>query len=303
MVFHALVHERKVPRADISFISINYGVKLDLKDYDVAADQFYMVDFSMQPDEKMLDLAIGLKNFTWIDHHETALAVEKTHPKLQALPGIRSSRCAACELCWEHFFGQEPLPLLVRLVSEYDTWKNSDKRRWDDEILPVNYALSGFDSRPFKAIDWWDFQLKMMRKDPIKANRDFDTHWLDTGRIIKGYAERDADRMMAGSAFQGTFAGKSAIMVNGTGNSTMFERAFDPYAVDLLVMYKHIRGQYWTVSLYTYKDDVHCGELAAKLGSAGPMPSGGGHQKAAGFQTDWNYLSTLMCTKDGKEVK
>lgn len=35
-------------------------------------------------------------------------------------------------------------------------------------------------------------------------------------------------------------------------------------------------GQKWLVNLYTYREDVNCGEIAQRYG-------GGGHRKAAGF--------------------
>jgi oligoribonuclease NrnB/cAMP/cGMP phosphodiesterase (DHH superfamily) len=304
VVFHALIHNAKIPRSDITFVSTNYGQKLDLQTFDQKNDIFYMVDFSVQPEEDFLKFVKATPHFVWIDHHDTALTAERNHPELKSLPGLRfSDRGAACLLCWRHYFGDEPVPLLVELVSKYDIWDRTDARYWEDSVLPLNYALMSFDSRPFKAIDWWDQTLRYMRKDPTEANKVFDDHVLEGGRSVLQYARKSDDRMVQGNAFKGTFAGHSALFFNGTGNSTIYERVFNPRDYDLLVMFKNVKGQYWTVSLYTYREGVDCGKLAERIGSAGPIPSGGGHMKAAGFQTTWDYFAEQVRLENGEKIR
>jgi len=304
VVFHALIHREKVPKSDIVFISINYGQKLELPAFDQQLDHFYMVDFSLQPEDSFLSFVAATPHLTWIDHHDTAIEIEKKYPALSSIPGVRSSsRGAACALCWRHYFGDEPFPLLVDLVSRYDTWDRSDSERWDNQILPLNCALMSFDSRPFKAIDWWDHQIRQMRRDPQTANDAFDRHYLEDGRTILTYTRRADDRMVQGSAFQGTFAGHSALFVNGVGNSTIFERVYKPADFELLVMFKNLRGQYWSISLYTYREGVDCGKIAERIGMAGPIPSGGGHAKAAGFQTTWEYFAEQVRLVNGEKIK
>jgi nanoRNase/pAp phosphatase (c-di-AMP/oligoRNAs hydrolase) len=76
-----------------------------------------------------------------------------------------------------------------------------------------------------------------------------------------------------------------------------------PENFELLVLFRSIRGQYWTVSLYTYRKGVDCGKIAEKIGMSGPIPSGGGHAKAAGFQTTWEYFAEQVRLENGEKLR
>jgi hypothetical protein len=122
VVFHALVHREKVSRSDIVFSSINYGQKLDLSAFDQKNDSFYMVDFSLQPEDSFLEFVKATPKLVWIDHHETAIEIEKKNPELEIIPGVRAAdKGAACILCWQYYFKDAAVPLLVDLVSRWDT--------------------------------------------------------------------------------------------------------------------------------------------------------------------------------------
>jgi hypothetical protein len=288
IVYHHLVNHNNVDPKDVDFVHINYGMELpDRLDYE--NDSFYMVDFSLQPAERMLDFAKKCGDrLVWIDHHETAIrAVEN---ELADVKGIREVGRAACELTWEYFFPTE-CPQIVDTIGTYDIWDNTDKGRWEEYIMPMQLFLRSFDSRAVHSEDktegvrWWC--------------RMFDEHEVpeevfSTGRALWNYSQREDFRAMKGKSYRGTFAGHSAIFINRAGNSTMFEKFTDVSKIDLMVWYEHTRGKYWSIHLYSVNPDVHCGKLAERIGHSGPIPSGGGHQGAAGFQTTWDYFESLV---------
>ena len=73
---------------EIETHSIQYGE--DLPPLNPDLDSVYMVDFSLQPGESMVELAREFgRNFTWIDHHATSVTAQEEHPALKDVPGAR----------------------------------------------------------------------------------------------------------------------------------------------------------------------------------------------------------------------
>ena len=71
-----------------------------------------------------------------------------------------------------------------------------------------------------------------------------------------------------------------AICANrGFTNSKLFDSVYDPAKHHLMITFVRLKlpSHKWTVSLYSTRDDVDCGEIAKAFG-------GGGHKGAAGFQ-------------------
>lgn len=121
----------------IEFIGYHYGDRIpDLSEY----DKVIMCDISF-PKEEMFNLAKRLDvNFTWIDHHQPKInevskyLVENKAPTIDGLTTIEGRpKYAACELTWQYFFPNEPIPEIVRLLGRYDCfgykWLKSDEER------------------------------------------------------------------------------------------------------------------------------------------------------------------------------
>lgn len=258
---------------DIEFVEAAHGKTLRLERASPDRDAFYMLDFTIQPADRMRAFIDKTPNLLWIDHHKSPLQEEE-------VPGIRSTEDAACVLCWKYFFPDEMQPQLIRNIADYDTWKKGP--RWETDILPTQYALRSGDVRPFRSQNWWQ---------PLLDN--FDPDLIAQGRAIQSYVRNEDARLVKGAAWEGYFDRYSALCYNGPGDSSLFEKAFNTTDYDLLVTYRHIEGDYWTISLYTHHEDVNCREIAERLGKEGPIPSGGGHVRASGFQTTWEHFSSL----------
>jgi oligoribonuclease NrnB/cAMP/cGMP phosphodiesterase (DHH superfamily) len=291
IVYNFLVNdaEQKVSPDDIDFVPMNYGMDLPEYKFNYGEDHFYMVDFSFQPRERMEEFYEKTAGkFVWIDHHETIL--EYDDGALGDCKGIRETGRAGCVLTWDYFY-DAPMPGVVEVVGTYDIWDKEDQERWDSVILPFQFFLRSLDTRPKKSealnqgVNWWCHMLTL---------EEVPDYLIEQGTKYMNYSQREEDRSVRGRGFKGKLAGHTAYFVNKPGNSQMFERVYDTNEVELLVTFINIRGKYWSVSIYGANTAVHCGELAKRLGHAGPRPSGGGHQKAAGFQTDWAYFRSLI---------
>lgn len=116
---------------DCTFIGYNYGQPIpDLSEY----DKVIMCDISF-PKKEMLKLANKLGcNFVWIDHHQPKIEEiskylgENYAPTIDGLTTIEGRpKYAACELTWQHFFHNESIPEIVRLLGRYDCFGHKTK--------------------------------------------------------------------------------------------------------------------------------------------------------------------------------
>lgn len=271
---------RKAGKNNIYYHPINYGMSLNMSGWDRENDEVYLVDFSFQPLSKMLDFVDTLEHLVWIDHHATAIELEENNEELVRVPGIREVGFAGCELTWK-YFTEEPIPRVLQLIGDWDVWRRGPN--WEEEVLPFQSFLYINDDRPQNSKLW----EQLLIANNVES-------WLGLGRIARLVQDRVDESLIGAASFVGKFAGHRAVMCNGAGNSLMFERNFDINKFELMILFQLKQGKYVTVSIYGIKPDLDCGQLAKKLGEDGPIPSGGGHAKAAGFQCSWEYLWTLI---------
>lgn len=280
---------REKGKTNMYFHGINYGMGLNMSGWDREKDEVYLVDFSFQPLSKMQDFVNSVEHLTWIDHHASSLEMEEQAPELRSIPGLREIESAGCELCWQ-YFSDEPLPPVLKLVGDWDTWRRGPN--WETEVLPFMAYLYVNDDRPMNVKLW---------EELLSPDADI-ASWLGLGNVVRLVQNRMEDSLIGAASFVGMFAGYRAILCNGAGSSLMFERNYHLDEFDIMVLFQLKQGRYLTVSIYGVNPSVDCGQLARRLGEAGPNPSGGGHAKAAGFQCDWAYLWTLIKdVEDGKK--
>jgi len=277
-----------------------------------------MADVSLKRDE-MFKLAEWCGNrFTWIDHHKSAIedvcgaispgyrryglinpANEKVNINVYVEVGP-----AACELCWDYLIKNsrvhQDTPDVVQLLGEYDTWRNQDKDRWDNCIMPYQYGMrlicTGVDDFPMDLFGYAQPPvLPYMTPCPVTEKG---LRILHDGRTVLKYQKQQNTRAAQFTAFEVEFEGLRAIcMNNGGANSQLFESVYDEAKHDIMIPFV-FTGKHWTFSIYSTKPDIDCSELAKKYG-------GGGHKGAAGFQvTDahWFAETFLIFRKQERSV-
>lgn len=236
----------------------------------IQGTEMVMVDFCL-PDIKDMHCLQDLSgdNLTWIDHHHTAIT-EAQEADFDC-PGIRMVGQAACELTWEYFFPEKPIPLAVYFLGCYDVWRRKDPN-WASQILPFQYGMRGFQTDPGKieSIHLWGKAIP-------KIDARFQNKICDLGSRILQYQELENDKLIARQGFSGVFENLPSLFVNhGPGSSMKFEGWPTHQDYPLLISFARLPGRKWLVNLYTFREDVDCGEIAQRHG-------GGGHRKAAGF--------------------
>jgi oligoribonuclease NrnB/cAMP/cGMP phosphodiesterase (DHH superfamily) len=259
--------KRKYP--DCELIGFDYGDNYyDLFNKIPEGEEVIMIDVSLTM-AGMLNMAARTnEKLTWIDHHISAINYFKNlSPEHQAMINpVLEDGISACEGGWKYLFPDTQMPEAVKLLGEYDTWRNQDKKRWDERIMPFQYGMRMKCSSP-----------ETFPTDIIGYGGMAGVNYIiHDGELILEYQKVQNIRACK-QAFEITFEGLRAIALNNGGaNSQVFESVYDENKHDVMIPFL-FTGKYWTFSLYTTKDNIDCSVIAKSKG-------GGGHKKAAGFQ-------------------
>lgn len=264
--------KRRFP--DAKLIGYDYGQELPMDEIP-SEEQIIMIDVSL-PMDKMEALAKHSNwRLTWIDHHISAINDYKKYVGEGEgfCNAVLENGIAACECGWKYLFPNEEMPTAVKLLGEYDTWRNQDKQRWDNYIMPFQYGMRMICNSAET------FPQELFSKEQAIDIAYADAHCAkiaDNGRLILAYQKNQNERACK-CAFEIEFEGLRAICLNNGGaNSQVFESVYDESKHDVMMPFV-FTGKHWAFSLYTTKDEVDCSIIAKSKG-------GGGHKKAAGFQ-------------------
>lgn len=256
--------EETEPDHPVSFHEVNYDrpFPLDLNEVD-KEDIIVIVDFSLKPDI-MWRVCEASDNVVWCDHHVTAKEYGYN------VPGVRdfsNKGLSGCECTWQHFFPNRYTPDAVTLVGDYDSWRH--KRA--PESIRFHAGLKLRDIADPTSHLWEALLFGDVYADAVIEEVCSD------GRTAMRTQDQYATALRQSFGHEVIFEGLTCYALN---TARMGSQAFGPLMDSYPICIMFITdGTQWTVSLYSEKDDIHCGELARKHG-------GGGHKGAAGFICD-----------------
>lgn len=274
-------YNKNKPESPIDFIGYNYGDPIpDLSEY----DKVIMCDISF-PKEEMRKL-FDYTDLIWIDHHVSA--IKDNWAIVDEVEGLLDINFAACELTWQYFFPNEPMPEIVRLLGRYDCFGS---RGTDEEIkvLEFQYGARTVISNYEEAYQW------------LKENIDFGiktaSHIHKLGEAIYSYLCSEA-RQTYKNGFEINLGTRYIGSVDPISNSEDVQVHKFPYkficinrerfnpinfgidchkdGYDGVACFHYANGM-WNFSLYNDNGEVDCSIIAKQFG-------GGGHKGAAGFR-------------------
>ena len=261
------------------FIEMNYDKEFPW-DTLTPGEQIFMVDFSLNDSMNMALLDRDYQ-FTWIDHHKTAIDKMGYDCKIK---GIRRDGIAACALTWIWYTYGEikeetiksglprfeniiyDAPLFTQYIHLWDTWKWKNCEG-PEHIEAFITALSACNTNPIGYNSIW-YLLDVMENlfnDLVKEG-----HHMISFR--NGYANTCCDSI--GKLID--FEGYRCFACNMPKCNSEWFISVDPSTYDILMpFYYNMQTGQFSVSLYSSEVDVS--KIAVKYG-------GGGHFLASGFQ-------------------
>lgn len=291
IIAYGLMNLKAIHPKDIFFYRINYGQPFNDSDIIYGEDKIYIVDFAFQPYERMTELA-KKTSVLWIDHHKTSVDwFNQMYTDLDNpfdIVILEEGKLAACELCWE-WMCDSPTPELIQRISQYDIWnKKHPDFDWEEEQIPLQMYLRNIETRPEYSMSWWIDQFQNDSSTNIEQ-------MIKEGQILQDFNDKQLRGLTLGHGFEANLCGYKVFALNTSqGGSRQFEVAIDIDSYDMVCAFRLYKGEYWIVNLYSTNENRDCGALAKKLGAEGPCGTGGGHPGAAGFQTSYDHLFSLL---------
>jgi oligoribonuclease NrnB/cAMP/cGMP phosphodiesterase (DHH superfamily) len=142
---------------DAVMYPINYGDEFPFNEIELE-DTVYMVDFCLQPFgfmQRLSMLLAGTGELIVIDHHKTTLDKWSKSHTVYGYWLLQTDK-AACELTWEYLFPDKPVPLAVKLLSLYDSWRFQG-HELEDIVLPFQMRMRMEELDPKD----WDYEAGM----------------------------------------------------------------------------------------------------------------------------------------------
>ena len=257
-----------VGKGELKLIGYDYGQPVPFN-LIPEGEKIIMVDVSFDmPD--MLKLAKHSKNqLTWIDHHISKINDYKAFvgDGETFLKAVLENGIAACEGTWKYLFPDFRMPRAIELLGEYDTWRNGNKQKWEEQILPFQFGMRLYCNSP-------ETFPQEIFSNPT-SNFVHDT--ISAGKTVLQYQAQVNKTQCRTASFEMEFEGLRAICLNCGGfNSDLFKSVYDESKHDIMMPFQ-FNGKYWTISLYSIKKEIDCSSIAKKY-------NGGGHRSASGFQ-------------------
>ena len=262
----AAIVKRKYP--DIKLVGWDYGLPIPWNKIE-KADEVILVDLTLQPYEHMVKLSHE-KKLVWIDHHSSSV---KCYEK-NDIPGtvIFEDGIGACVVTWKYYFMDEKVPYGIQLLGEHDVFNHSD-----ENCLPFEYGLKSYDTDPNSKI--WEEIFANRSSGDIFGPANLVDMLVREGHVITKYIESNFSFLAKSYAYEKEIDGLKFLVANNPHRTSQyFDSIWDEEKYDGVLSY-FWNGLTWKVSVYTYRDDVDLSILAEKYG-------GGGHKKAAGFETN-----------------
>ena len=285
------VLKQNEPTLILDLHGYNYNDQIDENFFD-NYDQVFVMDVSFK-NVLMEYLAKKLgKKFHYIDHHAPKiLSVSefidfKNISSTVNTANTPADRKAACELTWEHLFGDNwDLPTIVKNISDFDCFRHKSFSKEESlATLEFQYGAGYFIHNPLEA-----YRYLLYSEDEAHNLHEIRYH----GKIIYSDLKDQARQLyknksdlvvydISGNAYKACITNKMRL------NFSNFDIDYHKDGYDVQLCFHFSKGT-WYFSVYNENGKVDCASIAYKYG-------GGGHKGAAGFVMTSidSFLSNLL---------
>lgn len=229
-------------------------------------ERVYMVDYSLKEGTVLEYMLANSMEVVWIDHHSSSTKFLENNPKYDTVKGIRQEGYCGAYLTYQYLFPDESIPYFIKLVDDYDCWKN--------QMQPyTDYFKLGIENCEWDGDDLWKSMLSgdnlaIGQPDPVD-------YVIEMGQGLKSYIVKEMLDYRDRYSYESVIGGYKALVVNRRTNSWIFGDLYDKYPV---VCVWAFNGEVYSYSIYSSDKTVDCSAIAESYG-------GGGHKGASGFSS------------------
>ena len=247
----------------LKIIPHNYGQSLPIIQPNVP---IIMSDVSVSIDEMVRLSFLSNQQFTYIDHHFSAIKdfLESDKEELKNVKthfSLDNSK-SACELTYEYFIDNN-IPSIIEQLGKFDTFRVSSKEEQEFIIAVQLYCQT------------YNFSINGCLELLSLTNCSLSIEQQSQGKAIYDYVKKE---------FKQLYKKRSTVEIDGIKFLTVNREYFNPimYNIDYqsdgydAVLSYFYSVDKWKFSVYCDNGNIDCSEFCKRFG-------GGGHKKAAGF--------------------
>lgn len=252
--------KRKFPGARIFCLDYKDPIPLEeIQENDI----LIITDFSLKP-EIMNQVFERIKTDPiHLDHHITAFSLDYG----RELPGIRKEGECGSLLTWKYYFPDEPIPVALKLVNDFDVWELKFKNTFQ-----FIEGLRLQDTSPES--DLWKRLLNPQEVSMLGKI-------IQDGEICLAYKIQICEEYVKDYGWETSFLGYTAYACGlYKFGSSLFGERIKKY--DICLSYEYMGENNWQVGMYTAREDIEVGELCKQQGEKYGT-RGGGHRQVGGF--------------------
>lgn len=297
----AIAKDSSVLRSMISPFGVDYAILTnfyntdDFKHIYDFYDEVYLTDMSFNNIEAMnelYDMSVNAgKKFVYFDHHAPVCAAAMEN-RFGNAKGWRETTCSAILCAWKYFYGEDNIPHLFEMLSDYDSWQWVNKGYDEDELFSIN---TGFTIKGKLDPFYWASIANAIRSDrhsdianEISAAEKIGWETLQRQRehckeMIKEWGDLSwtiGTHKACALFTQEKFSSRSFISLKDTD-------------IECGIVFKHKPTGDWVISVYNVTDDIdfHIGEYLKSV------YSGGGHKGAGGCTVSQDQFIDILTNK------
>lgn len=271
---------------NVTCIPCSYGEKYDLNFFKDKVNENYnseqqnlifMVDYGIQPNNLMLNFWNWLtdKNcqFTWIDHHITAIE----NLKHLNIPGFQSSSKSASMNTWLEIMksptGIPKPPMIINFINDFDTWNKNSEYSWDKQLFPLIYFLEALGT------DLNDNTGELVTTlNEMFSDNNFTNKCINIGKYIYKYIQNNFAKN-TNKIYNSTWQDYNCLFLNSTQKGSNQFELFENYQNYDLYITWYFNGKKYIYGMYSQNPKINCGDLCKTF------LNGGGHKGAAGGES------------------
>lgn len=231
----------------------------------------YMADYSIEPFSYMNSILDKCNKFILLDHHQQSAIWAKKQKSENLISVCKpDDKVCAAEITWNFLYPKKRIPKTIKMIGDYDTFRNPDDR--DALLLTIGVPYLSIPDNPndnaglflWKQIVW-GYSEDLQKEIHTVASAILKQQNIQIQDVLESIEIVEWENLK-------WYISNTSVKANS------FLSKLDTSEIKYVLTYHRVNKQ-WAISMRSVDNKAKLDKIAEKFG-------GGGHSKAAGFTSE-----------------